>query len=220
VIAVVDYGLGNLGSVIKGFRRVGAETELTGDPERLSHAEALVLPGDGAFGTAMAELRRCGLVQPLLDAVASGTPLLGICVGMQLLFERGEEHGDHVGLGLLPGRVKELAGPAFEGPERLALPHMGWNRLRPRLPHPLLDGLGDEAFVYFVHSYVCEALPEHVLATTDYGGEVAAIVGRDHVVGMQFHPEKSQQVGLALVARFVDFVTNRERKPRAVEAHS
>lgn len=219
MIAVVDYGLGNLGSVIKGFRHVGAETQLTGDPRRLREADALVLPGDGAFAAAMDELRRRDLVAPLLDAVAGGTPLLGICVGMQLLFEHGEEHGEHEGLGLLPGRVRRFAGPAFEGPDGLVLPHMGWNRLRAVRSHPILEGLGDAAYVYFVHSYVCGARPEHTLATSDYGGEFAAVVGRDHVVGMQFHPEKSQSVGLALVERFVKDVRAR-RVTHAAEVGS
>ena len=198
MIAVVDYGIGNLGSVIKGFRHAGAETVLTGDPGALRAADALVLPGDGAFGATMDEVRRRGLVPVLEEAAASGKPLLGICIGMQLLFEESEEHGRHQGLGLLPGRVRRLEGD-------MPVPHMGWNRLHRRRDHPLLDGLADGAHVYFVHSYFCDAPPEVVLATTDYGTEIAAVVGRGNVLGVQFHPEKSQAVGLRMVASFVRF---------------
>jgi glutamine amidotransferase len=211
MIAVVDYGIGNLGSVIKGFRHAGAETVLTGDPGALRAADALVLPGDGAFGATMDEVRRRGLVPVLEEAAASGKPLLGICIGMQLLFEESEEHGRHLGLGLLPGRVRRLEGD-------LPVPHMGWNRLRRRRDHPLLDGLADGAHVYFVHSYFCDAPPEVVLATTDYGTEIAAVVGRGNVLGVQFHPEKSQAVGLRMVASFVRFCAGAETAGGGTEA--
>ena len=199
MIAIVDYGIGNLGSVTKGFRHVGAEVQLTGDPEALRKASALVLPGDGAFGATMAEIQRRGLVPILRDAVAAGTPLLGICIGMQVLFEQSEEHGVFEGLGLLPGRVRRFDGA-------LPVPHMGWNELHPRRPHPLLDGIPDGAHVYFVHSYFCDAAPEVTIASSDYGRDFAAIVGRENVLGVQFHPEKSQAVGLRMVANFVRFV--------------
>ena len=206
MIAIVDYGIGNLGSVTKGFRRAGAEVELTGDPAVLRRADALVLPGDGAFGATMAEIEKRGLVPLLHEAVAAGTPLLGICIGMQVLFEESEEHGLHRGLGLLPGRVRR-----FEGP--LPVPHMGWNQLQMRQPeHLLLDGVKEGSHVYFVHSYFCEAPSDVVIASSDYGREFAAIVGRDNVLGMQFHPEKSQSVGLALVANFVRFCKVRGRQ--------
>jgi imidazole glycerol-phosphate synthase subunit HisH len=195
VIAIVDYGVGNLGSVTKAFVRVGAPALLTGDPATLRRAQALVLPGDGAFGATMAEIRARGLVDVLEDAARAGRPLLGICVGMQVLFEESEEHGRHVGLGLLPGRVRRLPGP-------LPVPHMGWNRLRPLRAHPLLDGVSAGSHVYFVHSYYCDAGADDTIATTEYGREFPAVVARDNVVGMQFHPEKSQGVGLALVASF------------------
>lgn len=199
MIAIADYGIGNLGSVTKSLRRAGAEVQLTGDPEALRHADALVLPGDGAFGATMAEVERRGLVPVLREAVEKGKPLLGICVGMQLLFGESEEHGRHPGLGLLPGRVRR-----FEGD--LPVPHMGWNRLRARRAHPILDGVPDGAHVYFVHSYYCDAPDDVVVATSDYGRAFAAIVGRGSVLGVQFHPEKSQEVGLRMVASFVRLV--------------
>ena len=195
-IAIVDYGIGNLGSAAKAFRHVGAETVLSGDPDVLRKADTLVLPGDGAFGAAMDELRQRDLLPVLRDAVEQGRTLLGICVGMQLLFEHSEEHGSHRGLGLLPGRVRRFKG-------ELPVPHMGWNRLRRRQPHPMLDGLEDGAYVYFVHSYFCEARPEVVIASSDYGVDFAAIVGRGNVIGVQFHPEKSQAVGLRMIENFV-----------------
>jgi imidazole glycerol-phosphate synthase subunit HisH len=202
VIAIVDYGIGNLGSVTKGFRRAGAEVELTGDPAVLRRADALVLPGDGAFGATMAEIGQRGLVPLLREAVAAGTPLLGICIGMQVLFEESEEHGRHQGLGLLPGRVRRFD-------DSLTVPHMGWNTLRARRAHPLLDGVADGSHVYFVHSYYCEAAEDVVIATSDYGQDFAAIVGRGPVLGLQFHPEKSQAVGQRLVANFVAGVAKR-----------
>jgi imidazole glycerol-phosphate synthase subunit HisH len=199
VIAIVDYGLGNLGSVTKGFRQVGAATVLSRDPAVLAEAEALVLPGDGAFGSTMAEIRQRGLVPVIAAAVAAGTPLLGICVGMQLLFEESEEHGRHAGLGLLPGRVRR-----FEAGR--PVPHMGWNQLRWARGHALLDGIEPGDHVYFVHSYYCDAPEAVTLATSDYGRDFPAIVGRGQVLGVQFHPEKSQATGLKVVANFVRLV--------------
>lgn len=196
MIAIVDYGLGNLGSVTKGFRYAGVETVLSGDPAVLLAAAALVLPGDGAFGATMEEVEKRGLVPVLHEAAASGKPLLGICIGMQLLFEESEEHGHHRGLGLLPGRVRRIEG-------NLAVPHMGWNRLRRHRPHPLLEGIEDGAHVYFVHSYHCDAPEDVILASTDYGVEIAAVVGRGNLLGVQFHPEKSQRVGLKMIENWV-----------------
>jgi glutamine amidotransferase len=196
MIAIVDYGIGNLGSVTKGLRRAGAEVTLTGDAAALRHAEALVLPGDGAFGAAMAELERRELIPVLREAIEMGTPLLGICIGMQLLFEESEEHGRHAGLGILPGRVRRFAG-------ELPVPHMGWNTLRARRPHPLLEGVPDGAHVYFVHSYYCETPEDVWLAASDDGHDFPAVVGRGSVLGVQFHPEKSQAIGLRLLSNFV-----------------
>ncbi len=202
MIAIADYGIGNLGSVTKGFRHAGAEVVLSGDLEVLREADALVLPGDGAFGATMWEVERRGLVPVLREAVAAGKPLLGICIGMQLLFEESEEHGIFRGLGLLPGRVRRFD-------DRLPVPHIGWNALRARRPHPILEGTPDGAYVYFVHSYFCDAPEEVVVASSDYGREFPAIVAHDNVVGVQFHPEKSQQVGLRMVAGFVRMVEQR-----------
>lgn len=210
MIAVVDYGIGNLGSVTKGFRRAGAEVVLTGDPERLRQADALVLPGDGAFGAAMAEIEARGLLGVLREATRRGTPLVGICIGMQLLFEESEEHGRHRGLAVLPGRVRRFDGA-------LPVPHMGWNTLRARRPHPVLEGVADGAHVYFVHSFYCDAPDDVVIASSDYGREFPAIVGRGHVLGLQFHPEKSQAVGLRLAANIVRSVAAR---PRSLSAHA
>lgn len=211
MIAVVDYGLGNLGSVTKAFRRVGAPVTLTGDPEALRAARALVLPGDGAFGTAMDELRARGLLGVLREAISAEKPLLGICVGMQLLFEASEEHGHHEGLGVLQGQVRR-----FEGD--LPVPHMGWNRLRWVRRDQMLRGLEPGSHVYFVHSYYCNADPGDVIATADYGLEFPAIVGSGSVWGMQFHPEKSQAVGLRLIENFVELV--RERREARLNARS
>jgi imidazole glycerol-phosphate synthase subunit HisH len=195
-IAVVDYGIGNLGSVMKAFRHLETPALLTGDPDELRRADVLVLPGDGAFASTMEEIERRGLVPVLREAVERGRTLLGICIGMQLLFEESEEHGRHRGLGFLPGRVRRLEGD-------LTVPHMGWNQLHPTRPHPLLDGVEDGAHVYFVHSYWCDAPADVVLAETDYGRRFPAIVGKGRVLGVQFHPEKSQAVGLRLMANFV-----------------
>jgi glutamine amidotransferase len=204
VIAVLDYGIGNLGSVLKAFRHVGASAALVESPREARDAEALVVPGDGAFGAAMDEIERRGFGEVLRGAAAEGRPVLGICIGMQILFEESSEHGRHRGLGLLPGRVTRIE-------TTLPVPHMGWNRLRQARPHPLFEGVADGAHVYFVHSYKCEAEPSVVLATTDYDGEVAAIVGRGSVLGVQFHPEKSQAVGLALIRNYVALVREEVR---------
>ena len=204
MIAIVDYGIGNLGSVTKGFRHVGAEVQLTGEPDALRRASALVLPGDGAFGATMAEIEGRGLVPLLREAVEKGVPLLGICIGMQVLFEESEEHGLFQGLGFLPGRVRRFD-------DSLTVPHMGWNELHPHREHPLLEGIEDGAHVYFVHSYFCDAPRDVTIASSDYGRDFAAIVGRGNVLGVQFHPEKSQQVGLRMVANFVRFVETTRR---------
>lgn len=198
-IALVDYNVGNLRSVQKALEAVGARVRVVTEPAGLEGAAKIVLPGVGAFAPAMAELRRRGFIEPLREAVASGTPLLGICLGMQLLFEESEEGGRHQGLALLAGRVRRFQG------EGLKVPQTGWNRLEPVRPSPLLEGLPEAAYAYFNHAYYCDpADPDDVLATTDYGGRYASVVGRGSVYGVQFHPEKSQQVGLAILRNFVE----------------
>jgi imidazole glycerol-phosphate synthase subunit HisH len=200
MIAIVDYGVGNLRSVQKALERVGAEAVVTGEPGELARARAVVLPGVGAFGDGVAQLWARGLFQPVLHQVEAGKPLLGICLGMQLLFEESEEMGQHRGLGLLPGRVVRFP----EGD--LKVPHIGWNQLRVS-EDPLLAGIKDGSYAYFVHSYyVAPAQPGDVLATTEYGVQFAAVVGRGQVWGAQFHPEKSQEVGLRLLQNFARLV--------------
>lgn len=203
MITLIDYGIGNIRSIEKAFQAIGVEVMRTDQPEHLAQAERLVLPGVGAFGACAAEIRRRGLEQPILDAVERGTPLLGVCVGMQLLFETGEEHGIHHGLGLLPGRVVRFQS------DTLKIPHMGWNTLHVQHPSPLLEGIAPGDFVYFVHSFhVIADEASDVTATTLYGENFPAIVGRNNVHGVQFHPEKSQQTGLRILKNFVDFVPN------------
>ena len=200
MITIVDYGIGNLRSVQKAFEAVGAATRMITRPDELAGADAIVLPGVGAFGDGMDNLRLAGLVDPLLAAVRSGRPFLGICLGMQLLFEESEEIGQHVGLGLLPGRVRRFSG-------ELKVPQIGWNQIAWRRPNALSAGIVDGAYAYFVHSYYVEpADPSCVLATTDYGIEYASVVGQGNVLGLQFHPEKSQAVGLRMLSNFVQWM--------------
>lgn len=203
MIAIVDYGIGNLGSVCKAFRRFGADALLVSDPAALADAQALVLPGDGAFAATMREIEQRGLEAPIREAVRSGRWLFGICIGMQVLFEESDEHGRHPGLSLLKGRVRRFEGPAFSGERGLAVPHMGWNALSRKREHALLDGFQDGSHVYFVHSYWCDASPEDVIAEAEYGFAFPAAVARGRVLGTQFHPEKSQNVGLRMVENFV-----------------
>jgi glutamine amidotransferase len=210
-IAIVDYGSGNLRSAAKAFERAAAEVGVAADvvvtsrADEVRRADRVVLPGVGAFADCKAGLDALpGMVAALEEAVAArGRPFLGICVGMQLMAERGLEHGVHQGLGWIKGEVTRLA-PADP---TLKIPHMGWNDLRPTdggAAHPVLDGLGAGTDVYFVHSYqlVCANARDR-LATVDYGGALTAVVGRDNLVGTQFHPEKSQAAGLRLIANFL-----------------
>ncbi|WP_435923354.1 imidazole glycerol phosphate synthase subunit HisH [Paenibacillus sp. DYY-L-2] len=203
-IAIVDYGMGNLHSVSKAVERLGYEALVTGDADAILGADGVLLPGVGAFGDAMEHLRASGLDAVVRKAAADGKPLLGICLGMQLLFGESEEHGRNEGLGILPGKAVRFAGAAAGSEGSLKVPHMGWNRLEFLQPDsPLLAGL-EEGHVYFVHSY--HVLPERdgdLLAVTDYGHPVTAIVGRDNVYGMQFHPEKSGELGMALLRNFL-----------------
>ena len=217
MIALVDYGAGNVRSVHKALEAVGAEVHLARAPGLILAAEKVILPGVGAFGDCMAGLRRAGLVDALCQAVEQGKPLLGICVGMQVLFDEGEEMGRHAGLGLLPGRVVRFSFPAppqspptlggkVKEMSLLKIPHTGWNQIEPTGESPLLHGLPHGAWAYFNHAYYCQAQPEHTLAVTDYGGAFSSVVGRGRVYGVQFHPEKSQWVGLHILRNFVEDV--------------
>jgi imidazole glycerol-phosphate synthase subunit HisH len=193
-IAVLDYGIGNLRSAEKALEHVGADAHLTADPVEVAAADAVVLPGVGAFGRCREALARTGLDEVALDAVASGRPFLGICVGMQLLYDASDEAPGVTGLGVLPGVVRRL-------PEGVKHPQMQWNRLEPLTESPLLEGLGDAPWMYFVHSYAPQATQD-VIATCDYGGPVTAAAQREHVYATQFHPEKSGAAGLRLLANF------------------
>ncbi len=202
MIAIIDYGMGNLHSVEKALQKVGAQTAIVAEPEGIKEAEALILPGVGAFGKGMENLHQRGFPQVVREWVAAGKPLLGICLGLQLLFEESEEMGIHEGLGLLPGRVMRFQGP-------LKVPHIGWNQIHPVQPSPILEGITDGSYAYFVHSYYAQpADPTVVLATTDYGVEFASVVGKGNVFGLQFHPEKSQAVGLRILRNFVGSLIN------------
>src|SRR5262245_13343823 len=201
MIAIIDYGMGNLRSVEKGVARAGYPTLVTSEPAEILSADGVVLPGVGAFGACMENLAARGLVETVHTAVESGRPFLGICLGLQLLFEESEEFGPIPGLGILPGRVVRFGGRALDG---LKIPQMGWNRLRIRRPVAELSGVDDGAYVYFVHSYyVVPADPALSAASTEYGVEFTAAVAWKNVFACQFHPEKSQAVGLRILENFV-----------------
>jgi glutamine amidotransferase len=207
-IAVIDYGMGNLRSVQKALERVGATAVVTRDPDVIMDAAAAVLPGVGAFGTCMENLRRHGLVDPVQIFIASGRPFLGICLGMQLLFEESEEFGPVAGLGVLPGRVVRFPHD-LEGTRKV--PQIGWNALAIRRRAPHLAGIADGSQVYFVHSYYVEPADDAVVATvTEYGVEFASAIWHDNVFACQFHPEKSQTTGLRLLANFAELAGERE----------
>ena len=197
-IAIIDYGVGNLRSVEKAFEAQGVRAAVSADERVLRAAEKLVLPGVGAFAACMGGLRARGFDQIVLDAAREGKPVLGVCVGLQMLFDEGHEFGVHPGLGLLPGRVVRF-------PEGVRVPHVGWNQVAVMREHALFRGLPDKSFFYFVHSYHVE--PEDggcVLGETDYAARFASVCGRGNVSGVQFHPEKSQAAGLRLFKNFAE----------------
>jgi glutamine amidotransferase len=200
MVAIIDYGMGNLRSVQKGFERVGVRASVTRDAQEIERANGVVLPGVGAFGACMENLRELGLVDPVRRVIDRGTPFLGICLGLQLLFEESEEFGPVKGLGILRGRCVRFA----DRPEpTFRIPHMGWNQLHAKRDVPQLAGVGDGSSVYFVHSYyVVPRDPELVVTTTAYGDEFVSSVARDNVFACQFHPEKSQRVGLRILENF------------------
>ncbi len=208
-IAVVDYGMANLRSVQKALEKAGAGAVVTSDPEAILRADAVVFPGQGAFGDSMANLRSSGMDQALLEAIESGKPFLGICLGLQLLFEKSEEMGSHRGLGVWPGVVKRfpdgMTATLPDGTEiPLKIPHIGWNQVWHRGDNPLLEGVPSGSYAYFVHSYYVAPSDESlVMCTTDYGIDFVSGCAQDNVWGIQFHPEKSQTVGLRVLSNFV-----------------
>jgi glutamine amidotransferase len=198
-VAIIDYGIGNLRSVEKAFSVVGVDAVITGDRERLLAAERLVLPGVGAFGTCMSEFERHGLKELVIDRVEQGTPLLGICVGMQMLFEESAEFGKTKGLGLLKGQVNRF------DDDSLIVPHVGWNQVEKTSTSPLLNDVSENSFFYFVHSYYCEPADKDVIVgETEYGVTFASVVAKKNIHGVQFHPEKSQNAGLQLLKNFAN----------------
>lgn len=195
-VAIIDYGVGNLRSVEKAFAATGCDAVVSGDENLLRKAGRLVLPGVGAFGACMKALTDRGLDELVRERITAGTPLLGVCVGMQMLFDQSEEFGPTPGLGLLRGRVRRFS-------DDLVVPQVGWNQIRQKGSHPLFDGIRDAAFFYFVHSYYCEpAKHEVIVGETDYGVAYASVVAHQNVCGVQFHPEKSQAAGLRLLSNF------------------
>lgn len=200
-VALIDYGAGNLQSVEKALRHIGLETTVTADPAALLAADAAVLPGVGAFGDAMAQLRARGLEEPIRAFVQSGKAFLGICLGLQILFERSEESPGVAGLGLLKGEILRLPG----GPDR-KVPHMGWNSLEIRQPGGLFQGMEREPYVYFVHSYYLRAREDVVTATAEYGVTIHAAVQRGNLLACQFHPEKSGETGLRMLRNFAAMI--------------
>jgi glutamine amidotransferase len=200
MIAIIDYQMGNLRSVQKGFEKVGHAAIITSDPDELARADKIVLPGVGAFVVAMDELKKRDLVEPIRRAVAANKPFLGICLGLQLLFEVGHEDGRHEGLGLLPGEVVR-----FELPAEYKVPHMGWNQLSIRRPAPLLAGLNDGVHCYFVHSYYVVPRDSAIIAAeTSYSAPFCSMIWRDNLFATQFHPEKSQRTGLRMLKNFAE----------------
>ena len=204
MIAIVDYGMGNLRSVQKALQRAGGEARIVASPDELAGAEKIVLPGVAAFGDAIDRLRAKQLARPIAAAVREGTPYLGFCLGLQLLFDVSEEIGLHEGLGIIAGKVVRFDFGDRESAAKLSVPHMGWNSLDIHKPCPMLAGINSGDYAYFAHSYhVVPDDPDVVVTTTDYGGPFVSSVWRDNVFATQFHPEKSQAVGLKLLANFV-----------------
>lgn len=208
MIAIIDYGMGNLRSVHNAFEVVGHRAVVTREPQIIAAATHVVLPGVGAFGDCMANLLRYDLVDPIVRAIQSGKPFLGICLGLQLLFSESQEFGCHKGLDIIPGRVTRLS-PAASPPAKgaaatgLKIPHMGWNELDIVRPAPIFEGIPSGAHCYFVHSYVVTPAHAGVVASyTDYGGIFVSSIWQNNVIACQFHPEKSQAVGLRLIKNF------------------
>ena len=198
MVGIIDYGVGNLFSLRSSFAAIGVEAFVSGDASELAKADRLILPGVGAFGDAAQKLRDSGLDSFVKEQAASGKPLMGICLGMQLLFEKSYEYGEHEGLGLLKGQVVGMSGRL---PADLKIPHMGWNALKLTKPAKLLE---EGSYVYFVHSFYAQNCPDSLAAVTDYGIPITAAVEKDNIFGCQFHPEKSGNVGLAILKKFCE----------------
>jgi imidazole glycerol-phosphate synthase subunit HisH len=204
MIAIIDYGMGNLRSVQKGFQRVGYQAEVTRDSGKILAARGVALPGVGAFSACMENLGRFELIEPICEIIRQKKPFLGICLGFQLLFSESEEFGKQKGLDFFPGKVV-----GFHPDDGLKVPHMGWNRIEKKKESPFLEGLSNGDYVYFVHSfYVVPEDPSVVATTTDYGGPFVSSIATDHLFACQFHPEKSQDLGLRILSNFGRFVAN------------
>ena len=201
MIAIVDYGVGNLFSLKCSFDAIGAKAVVTDDPSVIAAADRIILPGVGAFEDAAKKLRDSGLGDVIISEVAQGKPLMGICLGMQLLFETSYEYGVHQGLGLIPGEIVPMAGVI---PDDYKIPHIGWNALKFTQPSPLFKYIEAGQHVYFVHSYYAAHCDAHVIATAEYGADLTAAVAKDNVYGCQFHPEKSGDVGLKILKAFTE----------------
>lgn len=201
MIRIIDYGVGNLFSLSSSLRAIGIDADYTGNPAEIRKADKLILPGVGAFRDAREALRSTGLDRVVQEEVGKGKPLMGICLGMQMLFDRSYEYGEYEGLGLIPGEIVPMEGRI---PKDLPIPHIGWNELMLKQPSPLMKNTANGDYVYFVHSYYAETPAEYVIATTDYGVEMTAAVQKDNVYGCQFHPEKSSEVGLSILKAFCE----------------
>jgi glutamine amidotransferase len=205
MITIIDYGMGNLRSVQKGFERLGFDARVTAEPGDVARAGKLVLPGVGAFRDCMENLRTGGFVEPIRRHIEAGRPFLGICLGLQLLFTESEEFGRHQGLGIIPGRVVRFPAEMRQRGEELKVPHMGWNQIAVRRDAPIFKGVADGSSVYFVHSYYVVPEDDGVVATvTDYGVPFCSSIWKENVMATQFHPEKSQAVGLRILKNFGD----------------
>lgn len=201
MIRIIDYGVGNLFSLRSSLRAIGIDADYTGDPAEIRKADKLILPGVGAFRDAREALRSTGLDRVVQEEAGKGKPLMGICLGMQMLFDRSYEYGEYEGLGLIPGEIVPMEGRI---PKELPIPHIGWNELALKQPSPLMKNTANGDYVYFVHSYYAETPAEYVIATTEYGVEMTAAVQKDNVYGCQFHPEKSSDVGLSILKAFCE----------------
>lgn len=201
MIRIIDYGVGNLFSLRSSLKAIGIDADYTGDPAEIRKADKLILPGVGAFRDAREALRSTCLDRVVQEEAGKGKPLMGICLGMQMLFNRSYEYGEYEGLGLIPGEIVPMEGRI---PKELPIPHIGWNELALKQSSPLMKNTANGDYVYFVHSYYAETPAEYVIATTDYGVEMTAAVQKDNVYGCQFHPEKSSDVGLSILKAFCE----------------